>query len=81
MKKQSFKLGLKKSSVSNLNNIQGGFGGYSVAKFCIATFTVADNVCCDQTFPDSERNCLTITPNMTCALDCYTPKTQIGETC
>lgn len=81
MKKQLLKLKLKKTSVSNLNTVQGGGGTYSVAQYCIDTFTVIGNVCCDQTYPDSERECLTITPGMTCALDCYTPKTQIGETC
>ncbi|WP_420574938.1 hypothetical protein [Kordia sp.] len=81
MKKQSFKLKLKKENVSNLNAIKGGGGAYSVAKFCIDTFTAVGNVCCDQTYPDSQMECRTITPGGTCAFHCNAPKTQIGETC
>ena len=50
MKKQKFKLGLHKSIVSNLNNleaIKGGDPTYSVELFCIASFTVAIGICCD----------------------------------
>jgi hypothetical protein len=49
MKKQKIKLGLTKSSISNLSNLQnirGGNGTYSVEYFCIESFTVALEQCC-----------------------------------
>ncbi|WP_298508313.1 hypothetical protein [uncultured Kordia sp.] len=75
MKKQSLKLGLKKASISNLSTIQGGGGTYSVAKFCIETFTAVDGVCCDQTYPDTQLECRTITPGGGCT------STRWGQTC
>ncbi|MCH2195240.1 hypothetical protein [Kordia sp.] len=81
MKKQLFKLELKITSVSNLSNIEGGLEIASKEVFCIASFTLVHDICCDQTYPDSELNCLTVVGQGTCALDCEHPKTQIGETC
>jgi len=71
MKKKSLKLGLKKVSVSNLKTVAGG-GGYSKAKFCFATFTVVGDVCCDLTYPDTQLECRTVTPDGTCAFQCNT---------
>jgi hypothetical protein len=70
MKKQAFKLSLKKSSVSNLSNIEGGLARASKEVFCIASFSLGHDVCCDQTYPDSQLECRTVTPGGTCALHC-----------
>ncbi|WP_298508319.1 hypothetical protein [uncultured Kordia sp.] len=50
MKKRSLKLGLNKSNISNLGNLESiKGGGHSRKDFCIESLSAAVHVCCDTT--------------------------------